>query len=218
MAIKAFIFDCGGVLLHNGDPSLFAQWEERLGLEPGRLSEILWDGEPWKLARVGQLSDWEYWLRVGAELGLSDEKEIRQLRDELRAATVVEPRVLSLVDRLRQDYLVAILSNASDSLEELLQERFGIADRFAAIVNSARLGVAKPDPAIYEEALRRLDCKPQEVVFIDDKAENVAAAASLGMHIVWFVHAAELERQLAEYLKDGRETLMAGPAPSEGSE
>jgi FMN phosphatase YigB (HAD superfamily) len=39
-----------------------------------------------------------------------------------------------------------------------------------------------------------------ETVFIDDRAENVAAAAALGMHVIWFVHPNELERQLLPYL------------------
>ena len=39
-----------------------------------------------------------------------------------------------------------------------------------------------------------------ETVFIDDRADNVAAAASLGMHVIWFVHPNELERQLSPYL------------------
>ena len=64
-------------------------------------------------------------------------------------------------------------------------------------------GVAKPEPAIYQELLKRLRLGAAEVVFIDDRAENVAAAASLGMHVIWYLGAAELERQIEVYLSPG---------------
>ena len=97
-----------------------------------------------------------------------------------------------------------MLSNATDALEELLAERYSVADRFARILNSARLGMAKPDPAIFEHLLQQLALPPGEVVFVDDRAENVTAAASLGMHVIWYIHAAELERQLRPYLCNGQ--------------
>ena len=51
---------------------------------------------------------------------------------------------------------------------------------------SAEEGAAKPDPAIYRIALRRLGVKPREAVFVDDVAANVEAACALGMHGVQF--------------------------------
>ena len=200
MAIKAFIFDCGGVLLRNADLSPYQVWEQRLGLDSGKLENIIWNGEAWKQAEVGQLTDAEFWACVGEQLGLRDPAQVQALRQDLWSTWRVDEQVLAMVDRARAHCTVAILSNASDNLEEMLTERYQVADRFHLILNSARLGIAKPDPAIYEEALRQLGIKAGEAVFIDDRAENVAAAAALGMHVVWFVHPGELERQLRVYL------------------
>lgn len=200
MGIKAFVFDCGGVLLNFGDRSAYEVWEERLGLEQGKLAGYLWESAAWRLAERGELSDEQYWLRVGKDLGLKTCEEIAALHDDLWNTWVVDQGVLSLIDRVREHYSVAMLSNSTDALEDLLEHRYQVADRFEMIINSARLGVAKPDRRIYEEALRRLEAEPGEVVFVDDRAENIAAAAALGMHVIWFIHAAELERQLAVYL------------------
>jgi len=104
------------------------------------------------------------------------------------------------VERAGRQYRVAMLSNATDALEDLLQDRYGVADRFEAIVNSARVGIAKPEPGIYEAMLRKLGLEASDVLFVDDRAENIAAAARLGMHVLWFVHAEELERQMAAHL------------------
>jgi len=216
MGVRALVFDCGGVLLRNGDLSPYRRWEERLGLSPGTLERHLWMGELWKQAERGVISDAEFWRRAAGELGLDQEEDIAALRNDIWKTWEVDPRVLALVDRARQRYRVAMLTNASDAMEEILTARFGVGERFEIIVNSARVGVAKPDAGIYEELLRRLDLGAPEVAFIDDRAENVAAAASLGMHVVWFLGATELERQLQVYLNPGAALGLPDPYhPSE---
>jgi putative hydrolase of the HAD superfamily len=92
-----------------------------------------------------------------------------------------------------------MLSNATDVLEERLSQTYGVADRFEHILNSARLGWAKPDPRVYAELCQRLQLDPHEIVFVDDRAENIVAAAAHGLHVAWFVGATELERQLAAF-------------------
>ncbi len=203
MAIRAMVFDCGGVLLRDGDLAAYGAWEERLGLPQGELARRLWSGETWQMAEVGKISDAEYWRRMGQELGVTSPEQVDQLREDLWGTWIIDERVLDLVERAKRQYRVAILSNATDALEDLLQHRYGVADRFEAIVNSARVGIAKPDPGIYEALLRRLGLEAADILFVDDRAENIAAAARLGMHVLWFVHAEELERQLAAHLSPG---------------
>jgi len=217
MTIRAFVFDCGGVLLRDGDLTPYSVWEQRLGMQPGELAACLWRGEIWSAAEVGQISDDEYWRRVGAHVGLTEAEQAEALRDELWQTWVVDEQVLALIDRLRERYRMAMLSNATDALDALLAERYGVADRFEVLGNSARLGVAKPDPAAYQAVLGRLGLKPEEVVFVDDRAENVSAAAALGMHVIWFVNARELERQLSMYLRAPMACLERS-APANGAD
>lgn len=181
----------------------YQMWENRLGLETGQLARSLWESGTWSLAERGHITESEYWQRVGGELGVNDQEQVDLLRRELWSTWVVDDQVLSLIDRVRARYRVAMLSNATDALEDMLANRYRVADRFETIINSARLGMAKPEEAIYRETLRRLELEPGEVVFVDDRAENIAAAASMGIHVIWFVHGNELERQLAAYLNHG---------------
>lgn len=51
---------------------------------------------------------------------------------------------------------------------------------------SYKLRLLKPDPKIYQTVLKELNAQPQEVIFIDDKEKNVAAACSLGIHGIQF--------------------------------
>lgn len=202
MGIQVVIFDCGGVLLRDRDDAAYESWGARLGLGADDLRQALYTSQAWSLAERGQLSEADFWRHVVRELGLP-ESEAPAMAADLWASWTVDEAVLGLVDRVRRRYRVAMLSNATDVLEDRLQSRYGVADRFELIVNSARLGVAKPEPAIYQETLRRLGARPAEALFIDDRAENIAAAAALGLHVIWFVGPAELERQLAVYLNHG---------------
>lgn len=204
MAISVFVFDCGGVVLKPGDLSAYERWEDRLGLTRGTLEQRLWTGEAWSMAERGQLTDEEFWLRVAGEVGLEGREQALALRADLWDTWVVDDKVLALIDRIRQRYRVAMLSNATDALDDTLKARYQVADRFEPIFNSAKMGLAKPDEAIFQEMLRQLEVEPAEVVFIDDRAENVAAAAALGMHVAWFIHSDELERQLEAYVNHKR--------------
>lgn len=67
---------------------------------------------------------------------------------------------------------------------------------FDGIVVSGRVGLKKPDPAIYQTLFERYDITPEEAFFIDDSARNIAAAAKTGLHVWHFTDAASLRAEL----------------------
>lgn len=67
-----------------------------------------------------------------------------------------------------------------------------IFDRFRGIVVSGDERLTKPDPAIYRLALERFGLAAEDAVFVDDRADNVAGAASVGMAAVLFTDAVAL--------------------------
>jgi 2-haloacid dehalogenase len=67
---------------------------------------------------------------------------------------------------------------------------------FQDIVVSGREKVIKPDTQIYEILLRRNNLNPKQCVFIDDNADNVAAAEALGMKGICFLHPEQLSQAL----------------------
>jgi putative hydrolase of the HAD superfamily len=77
--------------------------------------------------------------------------------------------------------LLGLISNCSAQAGAVL-ERIGLAERFDAIVLSCDVGLAKPDPAIFEHACRALGVMPQESMFVADGAfTELDAAKAAGM-------------------------------------
>ncbi|WP_367322664.1 HAD-IA family hydrolase [Streptomyces sp. HUAS ZL42] len=119
---------------------------------------------------------------------------------ELGAALLESPfhadeTVVGLLRRARTRMPLVLVSNATLDLEADLAA-LGLADLADDVVNSARVGLAKPDPSILELAAARAGVRPDRCLFVDDTLENVEAAAALGMRTVHFREPADLERAL----------------------
>jgi epoxide hydrolase-like predicted phosphatase len=200
MAIKAVIFDLGGVLLRTTSPEFRSRLEETLRLAPGTLDERIWGGPDWKLAEVGAISYEEYWRRVGASVGLSTPEEIAAFRQEYFSGDHMDQELLDLIRDLRASYKIGLLSNAPDKLGYWLDENWDIKRFFDAVVYSAEVGIAKPDPRIYHLVLEELKVKPSQSLFIDDTPDNVEAAIALGMKAIRFTNTRTLRDELRQYV------------------
>ncbi len=88
---------------------------------------------------------------------------------------------LPVVYELRQRGVrTALVSNCSHSTRGIV-DRLGLVDAFDEVILSFEVGLRKPDPAIYREALRRVDVEPDRAVFVDDQQEYCDGAASIGI-------------------------------------
>jgi epoxide hydrolase-like predicted phosphatase len=205
MAIKAVIFDLGGVLLRTTSPEFRSRLEETMRLAPGTLDERIWGGPDWKLAEVGAISYEEYWRRVGASLGLSTPEEIAAFRQEYFSGDHMDQELVELIRDLRARYKIGLLSNAPDKLGYWLHESWDIKRFFDAVVYSAEVGIAKPDPRIYRLILEQLGVQPAQSLLIDDLLDNVDAATALGMKAIHFTDTKTLKEELQEYVVWGSE-------------
>jgi putative hydrolase of the HAD superfamily len=97
-----------------------------------------------------------------------------------------------------EHYVLATVNNESRLMNEYRLTKFGLLDYFDAFFSSCYLGLRKPDRKIYQVALDVLQRDPEEVVFIDDRAENAAAAASLGIHAIRYEGSEKLADALAQ--------------------
>ena len=193
--IKAIIFDIGGVLLRTEDRRPREQLEKRLGLAAGEAERLVFNSEMGQMAQNGRISNTDLWAWLGAHLSLNSD-ELIAFQEEFWGGDVLDERLVDLIRLLKLSYKTAVISNATDDLlPALARHRF--ADAFDLIVGSAGEKVMKPNAAIYERTLERLDVDADETLFVDDFAHNVAAARALGMHGIHFNPAISLYAELA---------------------
>jgi epoxide hydrolase-like predicted phosphatase len=186
--VRAVIFDWGGVIEGLPDEARIAELERRLALASGALSEVLW-GELWRQLSIGAIAKGDYLRGIAAQLRLPDAETARRFLEELYADDRFHPGVVAAARALRDRYRVALLTNASPGQDERVLEQFGIDvhTEFDAYVNSAYVGLRKPDPAVFRLTLDQLDVAPQQAVLLDDMLRNVDSARELGIHAVQFV-------------------------------
>ena len=185
VGLQAVIWDLGGVILRTEDRSARSAWETQLGLAEYELDRIVFGGEMGHKASLGQANARAVWESVGQQLQLGD-ATLRRLRRAFWQGDRLDRELLDFIRDLRPEHRTGLLSNAWPELRRDLVERWNMADAFDEIVISAEVGLAKPDPRIYELILDRFDIQPAAAVFVDDFEENVAAAAEIGMQAVHF--------------------------------
>lgn len=95
------------------------------------------------------------------------------------------PDVLPCLAALKGRRLGIITNGVPEQQLRKLQ-KLGIASHFSAVICSAEVGVAKPDPGIFHIAARRFQAEPQDCVYVGDRLETDAIAASkAGMTGIW---------------------------------
>lgn len=141
----------------------------------------------------GLLTEDEYWQRF-RDAGIPcDADAFHHVR---REGTRWIDGMDTLLDDLAGKVLRITASNYPVWIEEL--SRGILATRLDRVIASYQLGVRKPDPNFYTKLLGVADLAPEQVLFIDDREENVASAQKLGIASHQFVDADTLRTWLFE--------------------
>ena len=100
----------------------------------------------------------------------------------------VYPETENCLSELSKHYKIGIIANQNLGSEERL-EKLGLLKHIVLVIASAEEGVAKPDLRIFQIALARAECKPEEAVMVGDRIDNdIIPANKIGMTTVWIKH------------------------------
>jgi len=105
----------------------------------------------------------------------------------------INPPVLEIMKKLKKNYRLLLLSNTDVMRFAFIRKKFPEIMIFDEYILSFEVGLMKPDPQIYREALKRAKAEVEECVFIDDMKENVEAASKLGINGILMEPKANLE-------------------------
>lgn len=198
-SVQAVLFDFGKVLSNAEDPAAWASMLAVAGLPEQHFHDAYWayrhDYDRDTLSAV------PYWRAVAAKAGtsFSDAQINRLIELDVDVWTNMNDRMTAFAQRLQRGGVrTGILSNIGDAMAEGIVARLPWLADFYHCTWSYALRIAKPEPAIYLKTAEALDTAPSAILFIDDREENVAAAASLGFQTIRFTGYESLLRDLRD--------------------
>lgn len=132
-------------------------------------------------AHIGDFRDMaEFFEKAKPSLNITV-NEMNEIMEEVHSSKRIDPKMIELILLLKKKYKVALLTNFTSDLERFLKKMFDIYHIFDVVVNSYDIKTRKPEPGAFRHTLNKLELKPEETVFIDDKEINVEGAKQLGM-------------------------------------
>ena len=199
MAIRAIIFDLGGVLLRTADFTPRKRLGERYGMSAEALMDLVFGLEAGARAQLGEVSIEQHWEHVRQVLGITPE-ELGEFQDTFWSEDFLDQTLIDALRNWQHTYRTALLSNAFSNLRRWVTDVVQIADAFDEMIISSEIGIVKPDPRIYQLTLECLQVLPAEAVFVDDMAHNVQAAQSLGMYAIQYKNTPQVLAELEALL------------------
>ena len=178
--MKKLLLDLGGVFYSAAEPddTFWERWAGRCDQAPESLAACFWHGPDIEAANVGRLVAERYYERASERLGV-DSDTVRAMIEELFVGGFND-EFADFVRGLRSTgAAISVLTNNWSSEKEIMgrPEFRGLFDH---VISSADVGTTKPGEAIYRIAHDRLGGEPGHLFFVDDSANNVQTALSLG--------------------------------------
>ncbi|HTZ82653.1 MAG TPA: HAD family hydrolase [Candidatus Acidoferrales bacterium] len=195
MARQHFIFfDVGNTLLFPNRARMLAPLpaREHPSLEHWQALERRTKAEFDRQVTSGKVDHgfwWTFHTHLLRELNALDDSVRDQLVKNTQSSAnwdQILPGTRDALDRIRQQYSIAVISNADGKIEDVLR-RCGICDCFASITDSGNVGHEKPHPAIFAAALREMNADPADSLYVGDVySVDYVGARNAGMQAVLF--------------------------------
>ena len=194
--IEAILFDFDGVIRQWDESDLWT-FETEANIERGTVFAVAFSKELHVPLTRGELT-WAQWKDETERILVESHGAF--IRPIVRRFFAFEGRIdldmVKLIKQLPKNLRLGILTNNHDRFEEYLQ-RVGVAELFDAVINTHRIGVAKPEKLAYQKAVSHLSVEPQNCLFIDDVEGNVDGGEAAGLKC----HHFQNQTGLVEFLK-----------------
>lgn len=193
LGIKAVVFDVGNTLLATNPVERWEQTSQLLGIKAGPQPDKLL----YKKLEEGKIPFREFLNRVTKRKISGKEFQAVKTLWKKRQANRPIKKVYKIVKRLKANkkYCLGLLSN-TDAVHVKENRKQGFFKDFKIQVMSNEAHMLKPSAKIYKMLLKRMKCKPEETLFVDDQRENVTAARKLGIKAILFESPEQLEKKM----------------------
>lgn len=194
--VKCVVFDIGNVLWHYQPfhNELFSVWGKRVNLSRKELYAEF--EQVYKGFEKGK-GDYQTWLASlnGGVVPEKAQKELNKLIDK-HFSRHLNNQLLDFIPKLKNKHkIVGCLSNTENFIKRFHLKLDKKVD-FDFQILSYQVGARKPEKEIYQEIFKYVDFEPTEVLFIDDKKENVQGAREVGLNARHYTNSDKIISQL----------------------
>jgi len=181
MAITWFLFDLGNTVIKLAYERVLENICRSSTVRRDQLVKILEEPGGYRDMERGAITFWDFYEFICIHTGYRDSiRDFHRLWADFFDGTM--PGIEDVLDRVRDRYRVAFLSNSNEVHAEVIPRRFaGLFRKEDRFIFSHRFRTAKPDPEMFYRALEVVAALPQQVAFVDDLMENITAARNLGI-------------------------------------
>ncbi len=186
--VQFVFFDAGGVLfLDLMDQGRWLDFSKKIRIPESKILEFVKFYTPYEpLLNQGKIRADDFWKKANKKLGLNI-----NLPDSFQNLLVKEfkpnPPIKRVLSLAQQKYRIGILTNMYLGMFQQITQR-GIIPQanYEVIIDSSEIGLAKPDPAIYEYAQRTIKVPPERILFVDNSQKNLNGAKRVGWQTFWY--------------------------------
>jgi len=205
MTIRAVVFDYGEVLCLKPSQGYWDRYRDYLEVELAELQKHYWRLRN-SIDSGAHDGRW-YWREIAQSLAieLREEQITELLAYDNEQWTQLNIKVCEMARALRRAGLrTGVLSNIHVDIVAHMRKTMPLfhlcepTSYFDELIFSCEEKLIKPDARIYEVCRRRMGFAAEEILFVDDKPENIEAARACGLQGLVFTDAASLARQMKE--------------------
>lgn len=192
--IKAVIFDWGGVMIDDPWPGLKRFCASRLKVAPEAFEEAF--NKYMESFQTNSVSEDKFWELISGELKV--EKPSVFWKQAFKSVYRPKQEMFLLAESLQKGCCkTALLSNTEvPAMNFFIEQKYNC---FDIQVFSCAEGTRKPGRKIYEDTVKKLGCKPREVVFIDDKPQMIEGAKKAALNTILFESVEQVKKELLKF-------------------
>ncbi|MFH1837196.1 MAG: HAD family phosphatase [Candidatus Omnitrophota bacterium] len=198
--IKAILFDLGNVIV-KFDPAIAEEGYSKHGkIEKNTFVDYIMDPGDVDRYMEGKLSSSKFYTKTRnkfrLDIGFKDFYEI------WNSIFYPYPEMEEIVKNLKEkfpDIRLVLVSNTNEKHFIFLKENYSVLGHFDEHVLSHEVGLIKPKPGIFKQALRVGDSLAKETLYFDDRQDLIDAARIMGIKAFLFTDHKELKQQLARF-------------------
>jgi len=195
--IKCIIIDNAGVLINTDCIGLYKKLAKLSPYSWQHIAKYIEDRD-FHIMEMGKISSREWFNRIIGKFkikGLS----YTDFKKKWVGIFYRNRQMEKFVKKNYKKYKIWMLTNTNSIHYSYLRKKFSVYNFIKKKIISYHIKMAKPDKDIYQYTLKKINLKPEECLFIDNKKENIITARKLGINSIWYRNFKQFQRDLKRF-------------------